>query len=364
MPLPVYGRVDLVIEHILQLFEEALTLFVVFFFQRTLKFFQGIALRLVQLFGDLHLALDVHIAAATAVQVLDTLAAQAEGGAALGALGHGVLHLAVNGGHGDAVAQHRLTVSDGHGDPYIVAVALEHLAGAHRDHDDHITGRTAVGTGIAHAAQCKALVVVDAHGDGHLQRLFGSHLAAAVADLAGVLYQLALAAAAGAGLLGLHHAKGGALLADHEAAAAAVRAGLGAGTGGTAAAVALGALLLAGDGDVLLAAVHGLVKTQGDAHPDVLPLAGGVGVCLTGRAAKTAETAEGPVIAYGSLLIGETTPGDAMTTVEIPIEYYDRTTKPTGAYTLVISCTTSAYGDFMAGCKSNVLYVDNFEWVY
>ena len=65
--------------------------------------------------------------------------------------------------------------------------------------------------------------------------------------------------------------------------------------------------------------------------------------------AKTAETAEGPVIAYGSLLIGETTPGDAMTTVEIPIEYYDRTTKPTGAYTLVISCTTSAYGDFKVG---------------
>lgn len=80
--------------------------------------------------------------------------------------------------------------------------------------------------------------------------------------------------------------------------------------------------------------------------------------------AKTAETAEGPVIAYGSLLIGETTPGDAMTTVEIPIEYYDRTTKPTGAYTLIISCTTSAYGDFKVGCLGNVMYVDDFEWVY
>ncbi len=80
--------------------------------------------------------------------------------------------------------------------------------------------------------------------------------------------------------------------------------------------------------------------------------------------AKTAKTDEGPVIAYGSLLIGETTPGDAMTTVEIPIEYYDRTTKPTGAYTLVISCTTSAYGDFKVGCLGNVMYVDDFEWVY
>ena len=55
--------------------------------------------------------------------------------------------------------------------------------------------------------------------------------------------------------------------------------------------MALGALLLAGDGDVLLAAVHGLVKAQGDPHADVLPLAGGVGVCLTGRAAKAAEPA-------------------------------------------------------------------------
>ena len=159
------------------------------------------------------------------------------------------------------------------------------------DHDDDITGGAAVGTGIAHAAQCKALVVVDAHGDGHLQRLFGSHLAAAVADLAGVLYQLALAAAAGAGLLGLHHAKGGALLADDKAASAAVRAGLGAAAGGAAGAVALSALLLTGDGDVLLAAVHGLVKAQGDAHPDVLTLAGGVGVSLTGRAAEAAKAA-------------------------------------------------------------------------
>lgn len=112
-----------------------------------------------------------------------------------------------------------------------------------------------------------------------------------MADLAGVLYQLALAAAAGAGLLGLHYAKGGALLADDKAASAAVRAGLGASTGGAAGAVTLGALLLTGDGNVLLAAVHGLVKAQGDAHPDVLTLAGGVGICLTGRAAEAAKAA-------------------------------------------------------------------------
>ncbi len=172
-----------------------------------------------------------------------------------------------------------------------VAVPLEHLAGTDRDHHDDVTGGAAVGTGVAHAPQCKALVVVDAHGDGHLQRLFGGRLAGAVADLAGVLDQLALAAAAGAGLLGLHDTEGCALLTDDIAAAAAVRAGLGAGAGCAAGAMALGAFLLTGDGDVLLAAMGGLVKTQGDPHTDVLALAGCIGVRPAGRAAKTAEAA-------------------------------------------------------------------------
>ena len=54
--------------------------------------------------------------------------------------------------------------------------------------------------------------------------------------------------------------------------------------------MALGALLLTGDGDVLLAAVHGLVA-QGDAYADILTLARCVGVRLTGRTAKATETA-------------------------------------------------------------------------
>ena len=112
-----------------------------------------------------------------------------------------------------------------------------------------------------------------------------------MADAAGVLDQLALAAAATAGLLGLHDAKGSALLTDHKATTAAVRAGLRAGACCAAGAVALGALLLTADGDVLFAAVDRFVKAQGDAHPDVLPLPGGVGVCLTGRAAKAPKAA-------------------------------------------------------------------------
>ena len=67
------------VEHILQAFEEALALFVVVLFQGALKLLQCITLDLGELFGDLHLALDVHIAPAAAVQVLDALAPQTEG---------------------------------------------------------------------------------------------------------------------------------------------------------------------------------------------------------------------------------------------------------------------------------------------
>ena len=87
MPLPVYGCVDLVIEHILQLFEEALALFVVILFQGPLELLQGLTLGTAELLGDLDLALDVHITAASAIHILDALAAQAEGGAALGTSG-------------------------------------------------------------------------------------------------------------------------------------------------------------------------------------------------------------------------------------------------------------------------------------
>ena len=54
-----------------------------------------------------------------------------------------------------------------------------------------------------------------------------------------------------------------------------------------------------------------------------------------------------------------------MVPAEIPLLYYDKeAAAPTGKYTLVISCSTSAYGDYMNGCTENVLYVDDFEWVY
>ena len=95
----------------------------------------------------------------------------------------------------------------------------------------------------------------------------------------------------GAGLLALHDAEGGALLLDGVAPPAAVGADLGLAARSRAGAAALGAGLLPGDGDVLLAAVDRLVKAEGDPYPDVLALAGGVGVGAGAAAAEPAKAA-------------------------------------------------------------------------
>lgn len=78
----------------------------------------------------------------------------------------------------------------------------------------------------------------------------------------------------------------------------------------------------------------------------------------------TTNPGEGNIIGYGSLFIEGNTPGDSMIETELKINYYDKVTKPSKAYKLVISCATSAYGDYMNGCSTNVMYVDDFEWVY
>lgn len=77
-----------------------------------------------------------------------------------------------------------------------------------------------------------------------------------------------------------------------------------------------------------------------------------------------ATEASGRIIGYASLLITEQSSGGKMITIDLPFHFYNTSAKPSGSYTLVISCATSAYGDFMNGCTSNVLYVDDFQWVY
>ena len=188
---------------ILQVFEEAFALFVVVVFQAVLKGFQGFALGAVQLLGDLHIHDDVLVTAAAAVQILDALAAQAELGTALGAFGDLLGDLSVHGGNLDLGTQHSLGVGDGHADVHIIAVALKHGVGLDRHMYDHVTGRAAVATCIALAAQCNVLIVIDTGRDLDLQRLAGGSLAGAAAGLAGVLDDGTAAAAVRAGLLAL-----------------------------------------------------------------------------------------------------------------------------------------------------------------
>lgn len=73
---------------------------------------------------------------------------------------------------------------------------------------------------------------------------------------------------------------------------------------------------------------------------------------------------EGKILGFGILDIDKTT-GDSMVETTIPIYWYDRESgRPAGNYTLVIACSTSKYGDYMNGCSSNIMYVDDFEWAY
>ena len=77
------------------------------------------------------------------------------------------------------------------------------------------------------------------------------------------------------------------------------------------------------------------------------------------------EAANGPIIGYASKFIEETTPGDEMIEITMPINYYQNTAvAPQGKFNIAVSCATSAYGDFMDACTTNVMYIDDFEWVY
>ncbi len=72
----------------------------------------------------------------------------------------------------------------------------------------------------------------------------------------------------------------------------------------------------------------------------------------------------GKVIGTAVLMIDSSTSGNSMITTEVPFIFYDKVAKPSAQYKVVIAAAGNAYGDYMCGCDSNVLYVDDFEWVY
>ena len=63
-------------------------------------------------------------------------------------------------------------------------------------------------------------------------------------------------------------------------------------------------------------------------------------------------------------MITESTAGDEMVDKELEIFYYDKQTKPSKPCKIVISCSANMYGDYMNGCSTNRLYIDDFQWVY
>ncbi len=77
----------------------------------------------------------------------------------------------------------------------------------------------------------------------------------------------------------------------------------------------------------------------------------------------TTEVTEGRIIGYAFKDITASTSGD-MSELELPVYYYDKVSKPTGPITIVISCSTSAYGDYMTGSTNSKLYVDDFKFGY
>lgn len=68
------------------------------------------------------------------------------------------------------------------------------------------------------------------------------------------------------------------------------------------------------------------------------------------------------LIAYGAVYPDQDAASDTLLT--IPLNYYDKDAGiPKGNYTVIISCSTSRYGDYLNGSK-NAFYVKDFEWVY
>lgn len=76
-----------------------------------------------------------------------------------------------------------------------------------------------------------------------------------------------------------------------------------------------------------------------------------------------ASTAEGAVIAFGAATITENSNGWVEKTIHLV--YRDKERRPTeGNYSLVISCASSKYGDYLCGNPDNELCIDDIEWVY
>ena len=80
-------------------------------------------------------------------------------------------------------------------------------------------------------------------------------------------------------------------------------------------------------------------------------------------AAKTSLD-EGTILGYGDLVITQTATGWVEAT--LPFNWYakDAANPASAPFSLVISCATSMRGDYLTGCSTNTMQVDDFEWAY
>lgn len=78
--------------------------------------------------------------------------------------------------------------------------------------------------------------------------------------------------------------------------------------------------------------------------------------------AGLSEAEKAGLIAYGVAYPDQDVADDTLLT--IPLNYYNKDAGiPKGDYTIIISCSTSRYGDYLNGSK-NSFYVKDFKWVY
>lgn len=80
--------------------------------------------------------------------------------------------------------------------------------------------------------------------------------------------------------------------------------------------------------------------------------------------AATSGLDEGAILGYGDLQISKSV--TSWTDVELNINWYDTEAQipDSDRISIVISCANSMRGDYLTGCMTNEMWVDDFVWVY
>ena len=287
-PLPSGNeRFHILRERVLYAVEEGFFLFVLIPGDAFVELAQQAIRSFAQLLRDFHHRGDVQVALAVAAQARNALAADAEHLTGLRPLGEAILHGLAQRRHVDLRAQRRLGEGYGQIDVHVVLAALEQLVRAHADDDLQVARGAAALAQTALTADGQHLAVVDARGNLDRAALADAHLAEALEYGTGLVDDLARAAAERPTVDGLDASEGRA--GDHAllTAAAAGGAGVHAGAGLRAGAVALGALLIADEVDLLLAAQRGLLEGEGQVVAQIV--AGSGAVAARGAAAAGEE---------------------------------------------------------------------------